>query len=648
MRYVPASLFFDKTPALFECTFHRIGLSLHNAIIFCISMSLKSKIQSLKVPFIWYVFSVVCVACLFLSYWNYASVGAASGVAGFIYYIVSCISLAVGFTLPVFLLPALFRLFGWQKVGNVLQVLLTGFLFLLVVVNGFVYAQYRLHINSMVLQMVLKAGSDIFAFDVMLYVRTFVGLLLAFAFAYALLKLAQWTDRKGWTVLKPFLCVSLLSLLGANLFHIYAKANMLPACRLNALLPYYYPLSANKLMAKMGLSLAKEDAFKAARHSGVLNYPKAPLVVDSAKATRQNVLLIAIDTWNYRAFTPECVPNITKFAENACVFTHHLSGSEGTRGGVFSLFTGLVPSYYDDFLYSGQQPLLVEQFLAEGYNTKVLASATLEYPEFSSILFAKIPNLRVSTPGITSYDRDHRITDDFLLSLDTLAASKDPFFAFLFYDMAHSPEIPEPCTHRFTPSWKFADYMKLGPDFDPTPYWNLYRNTLFQVDLLIGRVLDRLKVKGLLENTVVVITSDHSQEFNDNKKNYWGHGSNFSNAQIHVPFILYQPKLQPRVVDYRTNHYDLVPTLMHDVLGVVNPTSDYSFGRLLNDSTDRGWHLAADYYGFAFVLPDGTIVQKNMSGDMVFYDAHMNELYNYPLNFEELNRQLLNMNSFYK
>ena len=47
---------------------------------------------------------------------------------------------------------------------------------------------------------------------------------------------------------------------------------------------------------------------------------------------------------------------------------------------------------------------------------------------------------------------------------------------------------------------------------------------------------------------------------------------------------------------------------MHDVLGVTNKTSDYSFGRLLSDSTDRGWHLAADYYGFAFILPDGTIV----------------------------------------
>ncbi len=611
-------------------------------------MTLKNIFKSLKVPFVWYTFSSIVVSLLFLYYWNYASVGVGSGAAGFVYYLLSCISLAVGFTLPTFLIPALFRLFGLQKVANALQVVLTGFLFVLVTINGFVYAQYKLHINCMVLTMIMKAGGDIFVFDIMLYLRTAVGLLFAFVLAYGLLKLAEWAERKERKVLKPILFSFLFALLGANLFHIYAKANMLPACRLNVLLPYFYPLSANKLMTNLGLSTVKDDAIKNVSHGSALNYPKSPIVADSAKATRQNVLMIAVDTWNYRAFTRECVPNITKLADSSCVFTNHLSGSEGTRGGVFGLFTGLVPSYYDDFLYSGQQPLLIEQFLNGGYNTKVLASASLEYPEFANILFAKIPNLRISTPGQLSYDRDCRITNDFLQSLDTLAAAKDPFFAFLFYDMAHSPQMPWQFTERFTPSWKFADYMKLGPDFEPTPYWNLYRNALFQVDSLVGLVLDKLKDKGLMENTVVVVTSDHSQEFNDNKKNYWGHGSNFSNAQIHVPFVLYQPKKQPKVVNYRTNHYDLVPTLMHDVLGVTNPTSDYSFGRLLNDSTDRGWHIAADYYGFAFVLPDGTIVQKNMSGDMMIYDAHMNELSDYPLNYEEMNRQLLYMNSFYK
>lgn len=611
-------------------------------------MSLKNKFQLLKVPFRWYIFSSLVVACLFLNYWNYASVGTTVGWGGFAYYVASCVSLALGFALPTFLLPAVFRLAGLKKVANVLQVLLSGFLFLLVVLNGFVYAQYRLHINNMVLQMVLKAGGDIFVFDVMLYMRAAVGLLCAFALAFGLFRLAEWTNRRNIGVLKPFLFFALFSVLGANVYHIYAKANKLPSCRLNALLPYYYPVSANKLMAKLGLSVAGDAGLDNVQHGSALNYPKNRLVVDTALATCQNVVLIAIDTWKHKAFTPECTPNIAKFAQSSWVFSNHLSGSEGTRGGVFSLFTGLVPSYYDDFLYSGQQPLLVEQLLDEGYNTQILASASLAYPEFKDILFAKIPNLRVNTPGKTAYDRDKRITDDFLLSLDSLSSSGKPFFSFLFYDMAHALEIPWECTERFTPSWKFADYMKLGPDFDPTPYWNLYRNSLFQIDVLVGTVLDGLKKRHLLDNTVVIITSDHAQEFNDNKKNYWGHGSNFSNAQIHVPFILYQPGKQPREVAYRTSHYDVVPTLMHDVLGVTNKTSDYSFGRLLSDSTDRGWHLAADYYGFAFILPDGTIVQKNMSGDMLVYDAHMNELDNYQPNFEEMNRQLLYMNSFYK
>ena len=48
------------------------------------------------------------------------------------------------------------------------------------------------------------------------------------------------------------------------------------------------------------------------------------------------------------------------------------------------------------------------------------------------------------------------------------------------------------------------------------------------MDDLIGKVINQLKNKGLLENTIIIITGDHGQEFNDNKKGYWEHGGNFS------------------------------------------------------------------------------------------------------------------------
>ena len=56
---------------------------------------------------------------------------------------------------------------------------------------------------------------------------------------------------------------------------------------------------------------------------------------------------------------------------------------------------------------------------------------------------------------------------------------------------------------------------------DPTPFWNLYRNCCYQDDLLLGRIFETLKKEGLMDNTIIILSGDHSQEFNENHHNYW-------------------------------------------------------------------------------------------------------------------------------
>ena len=131
------------------------------------------------------------------------------------------------------------------------------------------------------------------------------------------------------------------------------------------------------------------------------------------------------------------------------------------------------------------------------------------------------------------------VAADYLQALDTLGSGTKPFF--LFYDLAHGYEVPKDKLYRFQPSWEFADYMKLNNDIDPTPFLNLYYNCVAEADSLVGCVLHKLEEKKLLDNTLVIITRDHGQEFNKNHKNYWGHGSNYSPVQTHIPFLLYEP-----------------------------------------------------------------------------------------------------------
>ena len=263
------------------------------------------------------------------------------------------------------------------------------------------------------------------------------------------------------------------------------------------------------------------------------------------------------------------------------------------------------------------------------------------------MIFGHVKGLNTNTPGATPYERDIRITRNFMADLDRYDGSR-PFFSFVFYDSAHAIEVPKNKQHRFQPSWEYCDYMKLSNDIDPTPFFNLYRNCVAEVDSLIGLTLDKLKQKNLLQNTVVIITGDHGQEFNENHNNYWGHSSNYSEWQTRTPLIYYYPGCKPGKRDYRTTHYDLSPTLLHQVVGVTNPPSDFSTGHYLSDRAPRNWHLAGNDLYYAFTLTDGTIVEKRGSGSLKVLDRRMRPMPNYQLNARELQEALRNMNRFFK
>jgi hypothetical protein len=59
-----------------------------------------------------------------------------------------------------------------------------------------------------------------------------------------------------------------------------------------------------------------------------------------------------------------------------------------------------------------------------------------------------------------------------------------------------------------------------------------------------------------------------------------------------------------RRYDHRTSHYDVVPTLMQDLLGCSNPPSDYASGRNLFAGEDWSWLLAGSYYNYAVLESD--------------------------------------------
>lgn len=572
---------------------------------------------------------------------------------GWGFYLTSCLShgacLAIVLWTVLCLPLALFRL---PKVGGWIMCVGASIVSVLLFLNMQVYDIYRFHINGFVLNLVFGgAGGEIFTFDSALYFREALLLLLFIAVV-----VAGWIiSLKISRICTPlFVWCSIAVMLGCTLwahgYHIYAafmqKSSVLKSQRL---IPYYFPTTANSLMRKLGHTPPQGDIFEGASTtaSGEVNYPLHP--IEAEKPLNQpNILLILIDSWSTRALTPETMPNAYRYASENAWYQNHFSCSNGTRGSVFGLYFS-VPGYYWDLFESGKvNPVFIDTMIDQGYTCQIYPGATLVSPPFFRVVFRNIPNLNVSTPGNTAWERDRAIADGFIRDLPGYLKSGKPFFSMVFFDLPHSFELTPDKLH-FKPTWQFADYTRLNNRLDPTEFFNLYRSTCNETDKMLADILEALDREGCADNTIVIITGDHAQEFNENHKNFWSHGSNFSRWQLNVPLIVHIPG-EPggKRLIHRTTHYDIVPTLMQGYLGVKNPIEDYSAGQLLSDTTARDWHVVGSALNYGFIIAGDTILEKTPSGGLEVTDSALNPVDNYRVDAPSFRRAMTRLNRFMK
>lgn len=189
--------------------------------------------------------------------------------------------------------------------------------------------------------------------------------------------------------------------------------------------------------------------------------------------------------------------------------------------------------------------------------------------------------------------------------------------------------------------------MLLNNETDPTPVRNSYKNAAYFVDGLIGQVFDKMRALHLLDNTIILISSDHGQEFNDNHLNYWGHNSNYSPAQTHVPMVLYWPGHAPVQITRRTEHFDLAPTFVHHVLGCTTSTIKYSSGHDLFGNAIIPWVLMDREYDYAISEPKQIILLKP-NGDYEVVNQHYQPIDHPHLNMPDIVKALREFGRFYR
>lgn len=553
----------------------------------------------------------------------------------------------------VLLSPVLAISVLWPQPRCVIAIgsLWAGLIVLALLVDTQVYQLYRFHINAGVMNLLLGgAASETFIFSTAMYAQTFAiaGVVVLAVIAISVLLwrvIARKRPRSSLT--SAMAAVLLVCILGFHLGHVWADAVAYePILEQTAVLPFRYAATAKRFLRARGVDVRARQALGPGQKSGstALSYPLEPLDC-RGPATPVNIVFILIDSWRFDEMNARVTPRIATFAGHASRFLDHYSGGNATRIGVFSLFYSIPGTYWHQVLTEQRGPVFIDELQRLRYDVQAFRSAPIYSPEFDRTVFADVQLSRVRSQGNGPADWDRDLTNDFLAFIDERKGSAAPFFALLFYDSPHSFEVPSEYPLQFLPSAADVNYLRLHARADPTPLRNRYRNSVHYVDSLVGEVLDRMRERGLLESTIVVITGDHGQEFNDTGKNYWGHASAFSRYQTSVPMLLYIPGQQAAVVRHRTTHFDIAPTLLREQLGCTAALETFSVGRSLFDPAERHPLLLSEYADFAIVQRDRITVVREQGMQMFTPDYAKLES---PLDADAARAALEQKTRFYK
>ena len=496
------------------------------------------------------------------------------------------------------LLVPLSLLFPRPRLVLPLGVLLASTGLSLLLLDSLIFAENRSHLTLLTLGLLEPQTWMFFAFYWLLFVAI-----------EAMLAIWVWRRsagppkrRVGW-----YLALGLGGcFLASHLIHAWAEARYyVPVTSFTHYLPLYQPAMTTRLQVKLGLvdrDRARERGLVTGLGrvpAGPLNYPLAPLQC-AAGPPAYNVLLVVVDAMRADALRPDVAPRLTEFAKGTIRFDAHYSGGNSSRAGMFSLFYGLPATYWPAFAGVARPPVLMDLFRQHSYQLGLFSSS----PVYGGVglertAFAREPNLRLRTvapsPGV---HRDSIVTDEWLAWLERRDPVR-PFFGFLYYDAPQAKAPPD----------DYPPVVAVPPEASKQQHLSArYLTAVHYVDSLVGRVFDDLEERALRERTVVIVTSDHGMEFDENGLGFTGHGTAYSEYQMHTPLLVRWPGRPAERVGRRTSHSDVAPTLLAELFGCLNPPSDYASGQSLFSETSWAWLIAGSYSDFALIEPDQVTV----------------------------------------
>ena len=320
---------------------------------------------------------------------------------------------------------------------------------------------------------------------------------------------------------------------------------------------------------------------------GVFPVENSPLIARARRLSEEGRLLVLIacadslraDHLGVLGYERETTPVLDGLARESVLFARAYSPGTGTKSSVPSIFLSVQPCLhrmqYHDFMGSteGKEiPSLAEVLRSNGYFTAYLASH--HFDEEQEMLEGGFNLWRDAKTLERAQVNASDMRDEFYRALEESPAGNRLFYLHFLEPHMRYDELPSPYRDMFgslpgavefySPTREDFEFMKLE-----------YDRRLAFVDSEFGRLFDSLKERGLWDDTLLVVSSDHGDEFGEHGCLY--HLSSLYDEQVRVPLIVHFPgQKEGSVVTQPVQLLDLMPTVL-EVAGLeIPPTAQGS------------------------------------------------------------------------
>lgn len=330
---------------------------------------------------------------------------------------------------------------------------------------------------------------------------------------------------------------------------------------------------------------------------------------------RPPVVLVTLDTFRADHVGAlgaggDPTPNLDTLAAGGALFSRAYAQIPVTGPSHASILSGIDPWSHETLANGVAMPesveMLPQRLHAEGYRTAGFVSAfvldgvfgfdrgfQIYDDEFlrprglSGLSLARVfEQLRIRVSEVADVERHAGATVDAALDWAATVQPGEPYFLWVHLFDPHGPYAPPPPfdTRYYDGDPRDPAHTSMAQVGEVAPYlrpslegitdlaWPLaqYRGEIAYTDQQLGRLLDGLRERRLLDGAVVIVVADHGESLTEH--DYWfNHGAQLYDPSLRVPLVLVAPGVAPGTrVDGIVENVDITPTVL-DLVGLEVP-----------------------------------------------------------------------------